>query len=127
VLIDDSAMTGTQQRYTYGELLDEVTRFAGALVAQGVSKGDRAVIYLPMIPEAVVAVLACARIGAVRSEVGSRPHRRGGGSAHHSTTELRQFLTEHGCHGGLGWFLDALGFTTFNHTALDNSLGGAPL
>ena len=68
-LIYDSAMLGLQRTYTYGELLDEVARFAGALVAQGVSKGDRVIVYLPMIPEAAIAMLACARIGAVHSVV----------------------------------------------------------
>ena len=68
-LIYDSAMLGTQRTYTYRELLDEVATFAGALAAQGVTKGDRVVIYMPMIPEAAVAMLACARIGAVHSVV----------------------------------------------------------
>ncbi|AVM01402.1 propionyl-CoA synthetase [Gordonia iterans] len=68
-LIWDSAMTGQQRTYTYAELLDEVAAFAGALAARGVGKGDRVVVYLPMIPEAVVAMLACARIGAVHSVV----------------------------------------------------------
>ncbi|GAC66565.1 propionyl-CoA synthetase [Gordonia soli] len=68
-LIWDSAMTGQQRHITYAELLDEVARFAGVLLAQGVTKGDRVVIYLPMIPEAAVAMLACARIGAVHSVV----------------------------------------------------------
>ncbi|WP_024794686.1 propionyl-CoA synthetase [Tomitella biformata] len=68
-LIYDSAMLGTTRTYTYTELLDEVSRFAGVLAAQGVAKGDRVVIYLPMIPEAAIAMLACARIGAVHSVV----------------------------------------------------------
>ncbi|WP_159843356.1 AMP-binding protein [Nocardia sp. CY41] len=68
-LIYDSAMTDTAVVYTYAELLDEVSRFAGAMVRLGVSTGDRVVIYLPMIPEAVIAMLACARIGAVHSVV----------------------------------------------------------
>ncbi|MER7013774.1 propionyl-CoA synthetase [Saccharopolyspora sp. NPDC000359] len=68
-LIWDSAMTGQVLRRTYRELLDEVALFAGALRAQGVARGDRVVLYLPMIPEAVVAMLACARIGAVHSVV----------------------------------------------------------
>ncbi|MDR2279930.1 MAG: acetate--CoA ligase, partial [Gordonia sp. (in: high G+C Gram-positive bacteria)] len=68
-LIWDSAMTSTVRTYTYAQLLDEVAAFAGALVAQGVTKGDRVVIYLPMIPEAAIAMLACARIGAVHSVV----------------------------------------------------------
>jgi len=68
-LIYDSAMVGVQQSFTYAEMLDRVARFAGVLAAQGVSKGDRVVIYMPMIPEAVIAMLACARIGAVHSVV----------------------------------------------------------
>ncbi len=68
-LIYDSAMLGTQRSYTYTELLDEVARFAGVLRNNGVTTGDRVVLYMPMIPEAVVAMLACARIGAVHSVV----------------------------------------------------------
>ena len=68
-LIYDSPVTGTKKTYTYAELLDLVARFAGVLRDLGVGQGDRVVIYLPMIPEAVVAMLACARIGAVHSVV----------------------------------------------------------
>ncbi|MGV9671355.1 MULTISPECIES: propionyl-CoA synthetase [unclassified Gordonia (in: high G+C Gram-positive bacteria)] len=68
-LIWDSAMVGEVRRYTYAELLDEVSRFAGVLASQGVAAGDRVVIYLPMIPEGAIAMLACARIGAVHSVV----------------------------------------------------------
>jgi propionyl-CoA synthetase len=68
-LIYDSPLTGTIRTYTYRELRDEVARCAGALASLGVVKGDRVVIYMPMIPEAVVAMLACARIGAVHSVV----------------------------------------------------------
>ncbi|GAA4154167.1 propionyl-CoA synthetase [Actinomadura keratinilytica] len=68
-LIYDSPVTGTVRTYTYRELTDLVARFAGALRAQGVDRGDRVVIYLPMIPEAVIAMLACARLGAVHSVV----------------------------------------------------------
>lgn len=68
-LIYDSPVTGTQRQYTYAQLLDLVARFGGALRDLGVGKGDRVVIYMPMIPEAVVAMLACARIGAVHSVV----------------------------------------------------------
>jgi propionyl-CoA synthetase len=68
-LIYDSPVTGSQRTYTYRELRDETARFAGVLRALGVSKGDRVVIYMPMIPEAVVAMLACARLGAVHSVV----------------------------------------------------------
>lgn len=68
-LIYDSAMTGTKAAFTYRELRDRVARFAGVLQANGVGKGDRVVIYLPMIPEAVIAMLACARLGAIHSVV----------------------------------------------------------
>ena len=68
-LIYDSPVTGTVRIYTYRALLDEVARFAGALVDIGVSKGDRVVIYMPMVPEAVIAMLACARVGAIHSVV----------------------------------------------------------
>lgn len=68
-LIYDSPVTNTQQNYTYNQLTDEVARFAGALKARGIEKGDRVVIYMPMIPQAVIAMLGCARIGAVHSVV----------------------------------------------------------
>jgi propionyl-CoA synthetase len=68
-LIYDSPVTGTQRTFTYRELLDEVARFAGVLRGLGVGAGDRVVIYLPMVPEAAIAMLACARIGAVHSVV----------------------------------------------------------
>ena len=68
-LIYDSPVTGTVRHYSYAELLDLVARFAGVLRDLGVGKGDRVVVYMPMIPEAVVAMLACARIGAVHSVV----------------------------------------------------------
>lgn len=68
-LVYDSAMTGSRRRYSYAELLDRVAGFAGALRRVGVRAGDRVVIYLPMIPEAVIAMLACARLGAVHSVV----------------------------------------------------------
>jgi propionyl-CoA synthetase len=68
-LIYDSPVTNTIKKYSYGQLRDEVARFAGVLAARGVAKGDRVVIYMPMIPEAAVAMLACARIGAVHSVV----------------------------------------------------------
>jgi propionyl-CoA synthetase len=68
-LIYDSPVTGDTRRYSYAELLDEVAGFAGVLTGLGVSRGDRVVIYLPMIPQALVAMLACARIGAVHSVV----------------------------------------------------------
>ncbi|MFN0091885.1 MAG: propionyl-CoA synthetase [Acidimicrobiales bacterium] len=68
-LIYDSPVTGVVQRFTYRELLEAVSRFAGALAGLGVGKGDTVLLYLPMIPEAVVAMLACARLGAVHSVV----------------------------------------------------------
>ena len=68
-IIYDSPVTDTVQKITYGELLDKVARFAGALSGIGVKKGDTVIIYMPMIPEALTAVLACARIGAVHSVV----------------------------------------------------------
>jgi propionyl-CoA synthetase len=68
-LIYDSPLTNTIKQFTYRELRDVVARFAGALQNLGVIKGDRVIIYMPMIPEAVVAMLACARIGAIHSVV----------------------------------------------------------
>src|SRR5258705_9954825 len=68
-LIYDSPVTGSQRTYTYRELLDETARFAGVLRGLGVGKGDRVVIYMPMVPEAVIARLPCARLGAVHSVV----------------------------------------------------------
>jgi propionyl-CoA synthetase len=68
-LIYDSPATGTKASFTYRELRDEVARFAGVLRNLGVAKGDRVIIYMPMIPEAVIAMLACARIGAIHSVV----------------------------------------------------------
>ena len=66
-LIYDSPVTGTVRSHTYAELRDEVARFAGVLAGIGVGRGDRVVIYMPMVPEAAVAMLACARLGAVHS------------------------------------------------------------
>ena len=68
-LIHDSPLTGSVKQYTYRELRDEVARFAGALVHQGIRQGDRIIIYMPMVPEAVIAMLGCARIGAIHSVV----------------------------------------------------------
>ena len=68
-LIYDSPVTGTQRTYTYAQLLDEVARFAGVLAGLGVGRGDRVVVYMPMVPEAAIAMLACARLGAVHSVV----------------------------------------------------------
>ena len=68
-LIYDSPVTSTVRAFTYRELRDEVARFAGVLAARGVTRGDRVVIYMPMVPEAVIGMLACARIGAIHSVV----------------------------------------------------------
>jgi propionyl-CoA synthetase len=68
-LIWDSAMVPAKRSLTYAELRDEVARVAGALAGLGVGKGDRVVVYMPMVPEAVMTMLACARIGAVHSVV----------------------------------------------------------
>ena len=81
-LIYDSPVTGVKRTYTYGELLDQTARFAGALRGLGVGKGDRVVLYMPMIPEAVIAMLACARLGAVHSVV------FGGFAAHELATRI---------------------------------------
>ena len=66
---DSPATGGTKEAITYDQLLDRVSRFAGALKAQGIEKGDTVLIYMPMIPEAAVAMLACARLGAIHSVV----------------------------------------------------------
>lgn len=75
-IIYDSPVTGTIRKISYRDLLDQVSRFAGALKGLGVGKGDTVIIYMPMIPQAVVAMLACARLGAVHSVVfgGFAPH-----------------------------------------------------
>ena len=68
-LIYDSPVTGTKKQFTYAELTEQVARFAGVLKNLDVGKGDRVIIYMPMVPEAVIAMLACARIGAVHCVV----------------------------------------------------------
>ncbi|MFC1368226.1 MAG: propionyl-CoA synthetase [gamma proteobacterium symbiont of Phacoides pectinatus] len=68
-LIHDSPVTGTQTTYSYRQLRDRVARFARVLRDQGVGKGDRVIVYMPMIPEAAIAMLAYARIGAIHSVV----------------------------------------------------------
>jgi len=68
-LIYDSPVTDTVRHYTYAQLLDEVSRFAGVLAQQGVTAGDRVIIYLPMVPASLIAMLACARLGAIHSVV----------------------------------------------------------
>jgi propionyl-CoA synthetase len=68
-LIYDSPVTNQVRTFSYDELLDQVSRFAGVLKECGVAKGDRVIIYMPMIPQAVISMLACARIGAIHSVV----------------------------------------------------------
>ncbi len=68
-LIYDSPITGNKNKFTYKELREKVSKFAGTLQNQGIKKGDRVIIYMPMIPEAVIGMLACARIGAIHSVV----------------------------------------------------------
>jgi propionyl-CoA synthetase len=68
-LIYDSPVTGQKQRFSYQNLRDETATLAAVLLEQGVQKGDRVIIYMPMVPEAVIGMLACARIGAVHSVV----------------------------------------------------------
>ena len=81
-LIYDSPVTGSKKVYTYRELLSETALFAGVLRELGVCPGDRVVLYMPMIPEAVIAMLACARLGAVHSVV------FGGFAAHELATRI---------------------------------------
>ncbi len=68
-LIYDSPVTATRRSYTFDQLLDAVARCAGVFADQGVAKGDRVIVYMPMVPEALIAMLACARIGAIHSVV----------------------------------------------------------
>ena len=68
-IIYDSPMTDTQYSITFSELLEKVATLAGALSTKGISKGDRVIIYMPMVPEGIIAMLACARIGAIHSVV----------------------------------------------------------
>ncbi|NAW98545.1 MULTISPECIES: propionyl-CoA synthetase [unclassified Vibrio] len=68
-LIYDSPVTGRKRQYSYTQLRDQVAKVAGMLAMQGVAKGDRVIIYMPMIPEAGMAMLACARLGAIHSVV----------------------------------------------------------
>ena len=81
-LIHDSAMTGSKRVLSFQQLLDETARFAGGLAELGVVKGDRVIIYMPMVPEAAIAMLACARIGAIHSVV------FGGFAAHELATRI---------------------------------------
>jgi propionyl-CoA synthetase len=81
-LVYDSPVTHQVRTYTYRELLDQTARVAGALAREGVGKGDRVIIYMPMIPEAVMAMMACARIGAIHSVV------FGGFAAHELATRI---------------------------------------
>jgi propionyl-CoA synthetase len=68
-LIYDSPVTGVKRTYTYDELTQTVARFAGVLAGLGIAKGDRVIVYMPMVPEAAIAMLACARLGAIHSVV----------------------------------------------------------
>ncbi len=68
-IIYDSPITGAKASYTYAELQERVAKLAGAIAATGVKKGDRVIVYMPMVPEALMAMLACARLGAVHSVV----------------------------------------------------------
>ncbi len=68
-IIYDSAVTGVKRKLAFSELLEKVAKFAGALHRSGIYKGDRVIIYMPMIPEAIIAMLACARLGAIHSVV----------------------------------------------------------
>ncbi|WP_299131654.1 propionyl-CoA synthetase [uncultured Amaricoccus sp.] len=68
-IIHDSPVTGSKERITYADLRERVARLAGALASRGIVKGDRVIIYMPMLPEALVGMLACARIGAIHSVV----------------------------------------------------------
>ncbi len=68
-LIYDSPITGNKAKFSFKQLKEKVSKFAGALSNQGVKKGDRVIIYMPMVPEAVVAMLACGRVGAIHSVV----------------------------------------------------------
>src|SRR5262249_50849013 len=81
-LIWDSPVTGQIRHFTYRELRDEVARLAGVLTALGVVTGERVLIYMPMVPEAAFAMLACARIGAIHSVV------FGGFAAHELATRI---------------------------------------
>lgn len=69
IIYDSPATGGNKQKITYGELQDKVARLAGAIRTLGVEKGDTVIIYMPMVPEAVMAMLACARIGAIHSVI----------------------------------------------------------
>jgi propionyl-CoA synthetase len=81
-IIHDSPVTNSKRTITYAELKDLTARFAGALAQRGVKHGDRVIIYMPMIPEALIAMLACARIGAIHSVV------FGGFAAHELATRI---------------------------------------
>ena len=68
-IIYDSPITGTKQNISYLDLLAQTAQMTGALSANGISKGDQVIIYMPMIPETIVAMLTCARIGAIHSVI----------------------------------------------------------
>ena len=90
-LIYDSPVTGTKRKITYAELLDEVETLAAALADLGVGKGDRIIIYMPMVPESVVAMLASARLGAIHSVVFGALRRRSWLSASMTRNRKRLF------------------------------------
>src|SRR5437773_47575 len=99
-LIYDSPVTGTVRPYTYSALRDEVARTAGALGRQGIARGDRVIIYMPMVPEAVIAMLACARTGATHSAVF-------GGFASHELP--KGVVRDHGGHAvALKWSMGSI-------------------
>ena len=81
-LIHDSPLTNTISKFTYAEMLKEVQALAAVMQDFGVTKGDRVILYMPMVPEAVIAMLACARIGAVHSRGVRRLCGEGAGDAH---------------------------------------------
>lgn len=96
-------MTGTKRVYSYRELLGETALFAGVLRDLGVGAGDRVVLYMPMIPEAVIAMLACARLGAVHSVV------FGGFAAHELATRIddaRPVVTSASCGIEPSWLVE---------------------
>ena len=94
-LVYDSPVTGTVKSYTFRELRDEVALFAGALAARGVGRGDRVVIYMPMVPEAAIAMLACARLGALGGLRRLRPPRAGGADRRRAAEGHRLGLLRH--------------------------------
>lgn len=101
-LIYDSPVTGSSRKYSYLELLDKVARLAAIMVAKGVRKGDTIIIYMPMIPESVVAMLACARIGAIHSVV------FGGFAAHELAIRINDAQPRYIIMGSAGMEIDKI-------------------